>query len=450
MAISNIRGNMGSMQTGRMLNIIRANNIKSAQKLSSGFKINRASDNASGLAISEKLRKYYGALTQASSNAQDGISAVQTADGALSTVGDSLQRMNELSIKAANGFLSDSDRRAIQAEMNSLVSEVDRVATTTKFNETYLLNGANSNGSVSYDKALSSLQAPLSNVLNTDSAKASFAATGAVGLNVDKQNANSADTSAINQALGQAGQDIGYGNTVIDSARVIRANTGANGEEMRYMVIDSTSPRDRFKESDSEQSIADRVNRLSASASKGDDLYNIKAFSNMDDLRAALKADLGKDVSTISDNGSSLSIKAFSDEGKGNLNLHIGADASSGNSARLSLTSMNARSLGLNGLDITGGNGSNALKAIDTISSALSMVNSQRAGLGASQNRLESTVRNLGNVTENTVRSDSVIRDTDIASEMVNRSKNNILEDFNMSLLAQANSGHAAILRLLQ
>ncbi len=138
-----VQHNMQAMNANRMLGITAGQQAKSTEKLSSGYKINRAADNAAGLAISEKMRKQIRGLDQASSNAQDGISAVQTAEGALNEVQDMLQRMNELAVQAANGTNSVSDRQSIQDEIDQLTTEIDRVSETTKFNETYLLRGDN-------------------------------------------------------------------------------------------------------------------------------------------------------------------------------------------------------------------------------------------------------------------------------------------------------------------
>ena len=137
-----VQHNLTAMNSNRMLGITQGAQAKSSEKLSSGYKINRAADDAAGLSISEKMRKQIRGLTQASANAQDGISAVQTAEGALNEVHDMLQRMNELATKAANGTMSSSDKNDVQNEIKQLSIEIDRVATTTKFNETYLLNGS--------------------------------------------------------------------------------------------------------------------------------------------------------------------------------------------------------------------------------------------------------------------------------------------------------------------
>ena len=136
-----VQHNLRAMNSNRMLGITQGTLSKSAEKLSSGYKVNRAADDAAGLSISEKMRKQIRGLSQASLNAEDGISAVQTAEGALTEVHDMLQRMNELAVKASNGTNALSDRQTIQDEVDQLLTEIDRVAETTKFNETYLLKG---------------------------------------------------------------------------------------------------------------------------------------------------------------------------------------------------------------------------------------------------------------------------------------------------------------------
>ncbi|MCR4999784.1 MAG: flagellar hook protein, partial [Lachnospiraceae bacterium] len=136
-----VQHNMQAMNSNRMLGVTTSAQAKSTEKLSSGYKINRAADDAAGLSISEKMRKQINGLDRASTNAQDGVSAVQTAEGALTEVHSMLQRMNELAVQAANGTNSNSDRKSIQDEINQLTTEIDRVAETTKFNETYLLKG---------------------------------------------------------------------------------------------------------------------------------------------------------------------------------------------------------------------------------------------------------------------------------------------------------------------
>ena len=136
-----VQHNMQAMNANRMLNVTTSTQAKATEKLSSGYKINRAADDAAGLTISEKMRKQIKGLDRASTNAEDGVSSVQTAEGALTEVHSMLQRMNELAVQASNGTNSESDRSAIQDEVNQLTTEIDRVSETTKFNETYLLKG---------------------------------------------------------------------------------------------------------------------------------------------------------------------------------------------------------------------------------------------------------------------------------------------------------------------
>ena len=169
-----VKHNLTAMNSNRMLGLTTTSQAKATEKLSSGYKINRAADDAAGLAISEKMRKQIRGLTQASLNAQDGVSAVQTADGALNEVHDMIQRLTELSVKAANGTLSESDRGAVQNEVDQLVAEIDRVSTTTKFNETHLLRGTNANGKageLTYTDAATALNGKLGTGSAVDTVK---------------------------------------------------------------------------------------------------------------------------------------------------------------------------------------------------------------------------------------------------------------------------------------
>jgi len=271
-----VQHNITAMNSQRQLGITTGIQAKSSEKLSSGYKINRAADDAAGLAISEKMRRQIKGLTQASANAQDGISAVQTAEGALNEVHEMLQRMDELATKAGTDTLQSQDRDYIQQEINALRTEITRTATTTKFNDTALLDG-------------------------------SF-----------------------------------------------------TGKE-----------------------------------------------------------------------------------------LQVGADQSENDVINVDIKNMSATTIGVSTLTVTGTNGSNGRAAIDTIKTALKSISSQRADLGAIQNRLEHTIKNLDNVNENTTAAESLIRDTDMAAEMVKYSNNNILAQAGQSMLAQANQSNQGVLSLL-
>lgn len=189
-----VQHNLRAMNSNRMLGLTSSAQSKSTEKLSSGYKINRAADDAAGLAISEKMRKQIRGLTQASLNAQDGISAVQTAEGALTEVHDMLQRMNELAIKAGNGTMSEDDRQSVQEEIDQLVTEIDRVSETTKFNETYLLKGSGKNQGA--DTVSGHVDGKMQDAVITEAKGNIFAAT----FNADKTSwldAGTEDTATI-------------------------------------------------------------------------------------------------------------------------------------------------------------------------------------------------------------------------------------------------------------
>lgn len=274
-----VQHNLRAMNSNRMLGLTQASQSKSTEKLSSGYKVNRAADDAAGLAISEKMRRQIRGLTQATANAQDGISAVQTAEGALNEVHDMLQRMNELAVKAANGTNQSEDQSYIQKEVDALVDEIDRVSSTTTFNEKNLLDGSWSTG----------------------------------------------------------------------------------------------------------------------------------------------------------------------------VALQVGAEGTSQNRISVSINSMSSSGISVNGLKSSGVScQSNAQNSISTIKAAIKAVNEQRSNLGAIQNRLEHTINNLDNVVENTTSAESAIRDTDMATEMVKYSNNNILAQAGQAMLAQANQSNQGVLSLLQ
>ena len=274
-----VQHNITAMNANRQLGITTSVQAKSSEKLSSGYQINRAADDAAGLAISEKMRRQVRGLTQASANAQDGISAVQIAEGALNEVHDMLQRMNELATKAANDTLQSVDRDYIQSEMNALASEISRTSAATEFNNQPLLDGT-------------------------------FA---------------------------------------------------------------------------------------------------------------------GK-------------------------KLQVGTESGSTNQITIDIVAMSASAIGITGsaINVSGSSGVNARNAMDAVKNALQSVSKQRSDLGAVQNRLEHTIKNLDNVTENTQAAESQIRDTDMAKEMVKYSNNNILAQAGQSMLAQANQTNQGVLSLLQ
>ena len=429
-----VQHNLTAMNSNRMLGLTTASQAKSTEKLSSGYKINRAADDAAGLSISEKMRKQIRGLTQASSNAQDGVSAVQTAEGALTEVHDMLQRMNELAVKASNGTNSETDRSYIQSEVDQLVTEIDRVSTTTKFNETYLLKGVNNNGEVAkltFTTAATNIGTKIGNTALTfdddGNATATATAKAATTLTLSTETAATTTTDTDN------GNTTAAVNTTLSTTENVAAGNAIEIDGVSYELYSGASD--------------DAVNKLATG--------NKKVYSDASEFASAVKEaanKLGKgDIKDVTVDGSDIKISAFADLNKGlDVSLHVGADSTEDNKINLNINMMSARGLGVNGLKVDGQDSKNATAAIDTITAAIQKVSTQRSTLGAVQNRLEHTINNLDNVVENTTSAESAIRDTDMATEMVKYSNNNILSQAGQAMLAQANQSNQGVLSLLQ
>ena len=492
-----VQHNLTAMNSNRMLGINTATQAKSTEKLSSGYKINRAADDAAGLAISEKMRKQIRGLTQASANAQDGISAVQTAEGALTEVHDMLQRMNELAVKAANGTNSESDRTAIQSEIDQLTTEIDRVAETTKFNETYLLKGdkdAPKGTSYSYGT-----------VQAAKAASVDFSKDTVTGIEIKSftsETANKENVGSINEFL-KALRDQGVRitasseyDTTTKTAKATTYSLSLNGEAAeKFKVTTSTATSGVFEvynsdgvklgtltvtgygqkataNTDYTNTITLNATKVTAAAAQGasaayydrdgnkisandlDNYFNTTYTGKASTTgNTYARADAAKVYDAVGNETtlSSAEVAAVRDKvGALSLGLHVGADATSNNQISMSIESMNAKGLGINGLKMDGTNDSNALDAIEKIKAAITKVSAQRSDLGAIQNRLEHTINNLDNVVENTTSAESQIRDTDMATEMVKYSNNNILSQAGQAMLAQANQSNQGVLSLLQ
>ena len=469
-----VQHNMQAANANRMLNVTTSAQSKSTEKLSSGYKINRAADDAAGLTISEKMRKQIKGLDRASTNAEDGVSAVQTAEGALTEVHSMLQRMNELATQSANGTNSNTDRKAIQDEIDQLTTEIDRVSETTKFNETYLLKGDGA------DKAhnVNAHDAGLDGVTLTDKGDE---------VEVTLKELKAGDKVSIagkNYTIGGAAADV---TTLLDNAKI-------KGQDNDKVTINGTEYTYYSKADDNASAVKKAgffaKQPTAAEAANASAAYTVDEIK---DLKGATITAGGKSVTTIDDvngvdkNDSSVitAAKAYELEtaeivkassigtdtaattkadatadkftltkGKVNyndalsFNLHVGADADMTNKITVNIDSMNSAGLGVKG--IKADTEQDATYAIDAIADAISTVSSQRSALGAVQNRLEHTINNLDNVVENTTSAESRIRDTDMAEEMVNYSKNNILAQAGQSMLAQANQSNQGVLSLLQ
>ena len=475
-----VQHNLTAMNSNRMLGVTTKTQAKSTEKLSSGYKINRAADDAAGLSISEKMRKQIRGLTQASLNAQDGISTVQTAEGALNEVQDMLQRMNELAVKSANGTNSADDRSYIQNEIDQLVTEIDRVSTTTKFNETYLLQG-DARGTVSADAADQKIESKLKKVELNAAAGSELVAGDVVLGKVTAEVANNAGGALIGDLSGSvlnALNDAKAGKITItqkqDGANKnldqYEVKGGANGTDvvatltqaqLKKMGVNITdggagAPGEmviQLKGNQTEQKdLQAGLSITAAAANTSADKLKESGLKVGDEVKVTIKAE--KDATT----GNTVTkLKAYDNAyvpDALNVSLHVGADSSADNKIEMSIESMSAKSLGLVNEDgkllVDGKDSTNADKAIDTIAQAIQKVSTQRSALGAVQNRLEHTVNNLDNVVENTTSAESQIRDTDMATEMVKYSNNNILSQAGQAMLAQANQSNQGVLSLLQ
>ena len=415
-----VQHNLQAMNANRMLGVTTGQQAKSTEKLSSGYRINRAADDAAGLTISEKMRKQIRGLDQASTNAQDGVSAVQTAEGALTEVHSMLQRMNELAVQSANGTNAQSDRQAIQDEIDQLATEIDRVSETTKFNEIYLLKGN-----------------------SQTAAKSTFMQSGystTNGVNFYREGAVAADKLT--------GDDL---KKALASGEKLYTTAAANAGDKQDAGDLAIKGKDY-----------DYVTKLYDEDGKEVSAENILAGMKADGKTAAnsyYTSDAGKKGNDAGQNVAVAKATAAKTDGTGFLqqfnvngelsfNLHVGADSATNNKIAVNIESMSAAGIGVKGLKVD--TEDDATAAIDRIAEAVAKVSSQRSALGAVQNRLEHTIDNLDNVAENTTAAESRIRDTDMAEEMVNYSKNNILAQAGQSMLAQANQSTQGVLSLLQ
>ena len=495
-----VQHNLTAMNSNRMLGVTTSSQAKSAEKLSSGYRVNRAADDAAGLSISEKMRKQIRGLDQASTNASDGISAVQTAEGALTEVHSMLQRMNELAVQAANGTNSESDRSSIQDEINQLTTEIDRVAETTKFNETYLLKGDYGTKTM----VVAAHDAGLDGTLTQNTTKATFT------INALAQG-DTVTIGGTKYTIGVTGATTA--NMITSALSILNASDLKNGEVVKidgksFTIADETNvntselKKDEFIKFASNGSTIEYngksvtlFNDLGANGPEtnattgtvvGVDSKNAqvitqaKAYQLMaNELRAAssIGADKVIDALTVKFNGTEFTndvsspastVNVMPDDAKDKkiefiiqkgtaeiqndltFNLHVGSDADMTNKIGVNIESMSATALGIQGLNVSDATGKAATYAIDSIADALTKVSAQRSSLGAIQNRLEHSIANLDNVVENTDAAESRIRDTDMADEMVTYSKNNILAQAGQSMLAQANQSTQGVLSLLQ
>ena len=561
-----INHNMNALNAHRNMGVNNTNAGKSMEKLSSGLRINRAGDDAAGLAISEKMRGQIRGLTQASRNASDGISLVQTAEGALNETTNILQRMREISVQSANSTNTETDRAALQEELNQLTTEINRIGNTTEFNTQKLLNGGAGSSSTSNITDAASAKVETGNWTAKDITVANNTTIKVDGTTFDissvvKQNWNG-NNKTIDNFISEL-KEVKAGETKLsDVVDITKVSTGGNTNKLVF-TAKSTGKSSSVQISTDQNDVAEmfgyaNVTNLKDSANgegnnatiqkhglegntaltqktnvnKGDS-FKVKVgsesevtvkfdstktydFANTDtnvaqaareeyvkDVNVALQkaglsdkveASLSNDnkLQLISKNGKDIKVTDGSvgeintnstvknvnqvvgagAQGAGfEVNLQIGAN--SGQAMNLSIGDMRASALGITGntgqagfsstnnvtngtdtisteasLDIT--SATNASKAITAIDSAMEKVSSERAKLGAVQNRLEYTISNLDNTAENLTSAESTLRDVDMAKEMMEYSKNNILSQAAQSMISQANQQPQNVLQLLR
>lgn len=393
-----VQHNLTAMNSNRQLGVTSGAQAKSAEKLSSGYKINRAGDDAAGLKISEKMRSQIRGLDKASDNAQDGISLIQTAEGALNESHSILQRMNELAVQGANDTNQSIDRDAINQELDALTEELNRISETTQFNKQNLLDGNFK------DKNLQ------------------------VGANAKQKIAISIDCMNAD-ALGLGKETVKQGGNT--PTKVVY-----NGMSFTYDKDDDVATNKANAISAFQKSISKKVGSTGNFIAQYDDTTgSIYYKATIDGKEKRFASATTAQKSYLADQKAIVS-KAINDD----FQKYV-------KTSKASAT--------------TGGNGEIRNKArvddyeaanntITYVQNAINTVSTQRSALGALQNRLEHTVANLDNVSENTQSAESRIRDTDMASEMVQYSKNNILAQAGQSMLAQANQSTQGVLSLLQ
>lgn len=521
-----VQHNMSAMNANRMLSGVSSAQSKSTEKLSSGYRINRAADDAAGLSISEKMRGQIRGLNQASTNAQDGISLIQTAEGALNESHSILQRMRELSVQAANGTETDDDREAVQNEIEQLQSELTRISDTTEFNTMKLLDGSQSGSKVQVSVSKSA-ESNLKTVDATAQVNKMANAVTAVGdtgsklsVTVLDKNGNSSTTSVTvdyDKATGEysvngkklAAKEAAAGtatapvsgkafaealsNTDLANSYDITADAGKlvftakekgatadailvsqNGKNAEALAKDNDTGTDEYKQIadgigvyDGSGNIEDKIFTVNGEkflyvsdpAKLGDDYKDVNyvkatgAGNTIDaedakTMAALIKAKTGIEAEADAAATKTVNLKPSSTAtGKG-IELQIGANE--GQTMNFTLDDMSADALGVGSGSVDLSTQDKAKTATTTIDAAIKKVSKARGQMGAVQNRLEHTINNLDTASENLQTAESRIRDTDMAEEMVNYSKNSILAQAGQSMLAQANQANQGVLTLLQ
>lgn len=416
-----IQHNIAALNTHRNLGANQASAAKNLEKLSSGFKINRAGDDAAGLAISEKMRGQISGLDMASKNASDSISLIQTAEGALNETHSILQRMRELAVQSSNDTNVTDDRDALQKEISQLTEEINRIANTTEFNTQKLLDGGFKG---TFQIGANAGQSINMNVDKMDAASLGLTSTNNVekGKTFSVVKGKLADGEYKVATNGTSLLD-SKGNTVgsISSATLTLAD-GSEAKFATHSVGGGLKVGDTIKVSNNTMDLKTQANANVSKLAAGE--YEISGTNVLKD---------GQKVGTFASNTATIDVG-------GGKTVDIKA-------ADLNLSGTLTK-FTVNGVDIA--SRENASASITSIDNAIKKVSDQRSSLGAVQNRLEHTINNLGTSSENLTAAESRIRDTDMAAEMMSFTKNNILSQAAQSMLAQANQQPQGVLQLLQ
>ncbi|MFZ5945233.1 MAG: flagellin [Bacillota bacterium] len=452
-----INNNLMAMNTHRQLGLGSTSAAKSMEKLSSGFRINRAGDDAAGLAISEKMRGQIRGLNQASRNAQDGISLIQTAEGALNETHSILQRMRELAVQSANDTNNSTDRGEIQKEMDALIAEISRISTDTEFNTKKLLNG--DMGKTAQTGAGAAVYTNLQAIgsdLTSGSYSLDLVAAGTDTFTVTSGATAVTAATIQNDITVQAGQQIKYGSYTLNV-------TNHDGTTADFELIgpDGTTTTLTGQADNAALNIGGLSFAFNTENVTGNGTVKFDLTSNGLEIdlsgdktvnNSAITAYAGETLNiggfefvVLTNHGANGNAKAINVIDK-SVKFQIGSNADQNTS--LSVNNMSATALGVNAIDVTTQAGANA--AVSTIQTAIEKVSTERSKLGANQNRLEHTIKNLDTASENLQAAESRVRDVDMAKEMMEFTKNNILTQAAQAMLAQANQAPQGVLQLLR
>ena len=382
-----INHNLNAMNAHRNMSGATTAQGKSMEKLSSGLRINRAGDDAAGLAISEKMRSQIRGLNQASRNAQDGISMIQTAEGALSETQAIGQRMRELAVQSANGTYTDEDRALINQEFEQLKSEIDRIANDTEFNGNKVLNGNLSGKEITEGRLSTSGGTDITGKFTIEQGELAKLGEGIFEIKVTVEGTNKATLELVDKSNFNGGKEYVMDTIVLDG--IDTTNTGTENFKIAGIDVELNV-----------QSLKTGNITFTNTAEKTSDGVSLQVGANKDQM--------------------------------------IG----------VSMENMRSRELGLGGIGV--GTAADSQEAIERLDVAIERVSAQRADLGAAQNRLEHTIASTDNTAENLQAAESRIRDVDMAKEMMNLTRLNVLQQASQSMLAQANQAPQQVLSILR